>query len=115
MKHTSLPIVPIAGFQCSVGLEVSPRYPNRTLKRGHCGAEPTRIRLQLGVAKILGDGRRKRTRAFTESLSHYLFEGMVGYARRNFLGPIPRAESFAVLNVHLEQKCLALIGVDPRC
>src|SRR3954453_20708649 len=28
----------------------------------------------LAVAAILGDGRRKRTRAFTELQSHYLFE-----------------------------------------
>ena len=77
---------------------------------------------KLAVAKILGGGRRKRTRAFTELQSHYLFEdrfgrpskgndkgnveGMVGYARRNFLVPVPRADDFAALNVHLEQKCL---------
>ena len=77
---------------------------------------------KLAVAKILGDGRRKRTRAFTELQSHYLFEdrfgrpskgndkgkveGMVGYARRNFLVPIPAADNFAALNAHLEQKCL---------
>ena len=64
---------------------------------------------KIAVAKILGGGRRKRTRAFTELQSHYLFsdrfgrvgkgndkgsvEGMVGYGRRNFLVPIPRAES----------------------
>ena len=75
------------------------------------------------MARIPGDGRRQRTRAFTELQSHYLFEdrfgrpgkgndkgkveGMVGYARRNFLVPIPRAESFAELNAHLERKCLA--------
>ena len=29
---------------------------------------------RLAVAKILGDGRRQRTRAFTELQSHYLFE-----------------------------------------
>ena len=29
---------------------------------------------KLAVAKILGDGRRQRTRAFTELQSHYLFE-----------------------------------------
>ena len=66
---------------------------------------------RLAVARILGDGRRKRTRAFTELQSHYLFdgrfgrpakgnakgndkgkvEGMVGYVRRNFLVPIPSA------------------------
>ncbi len=78
---------------------------------------------KLAVAKILGGGRRKRTRAFTELQSHYLFEdrfgrpgkgndkgkveGMVGYARRNFLVPIPRVESFAALNAQLEGQCLA--------
>ena len=77
---------------------------------------------KLAVAKILGDGRRKRTRAFSELQSHYLFEdrfgrpgkgndkgkveGMVGYVRRNFLVPIPVAESFAALNAHLEARCL---------
>ena len=77
---------------------------------------------KLAVARILGGGRRQRTRAFTELQSHYLFEdrfgrpgqgndkgsveGTVGYARRNFLVPVPRAESFAALNIHLEEKCL---------
>ena len=36
---------------------------------------------RLAVARILGDGRRKRTRAFTELQSHYLFEGPVRQAR----------------------------------
>ena len=74
---------------------------------------------RLAVAKILGDGRRQRTRAFTELQSHYLFEdlfgrpgkgndkgkveGMVGYIRRNFLVPVPSFESFEALNVHLER------------
>ena len=74
---------------------------------------------RLAVAKILGDGRRKRTRACTELQSHYLFEdrfgrpgkgndkgkveGMVGYVRRTFLVPVPSFESFAVLNAHLER------------
>ena len=56
---------------------------------------------RLAVARILGDGRRLRTRVFTELVSHYLFEdrfgrpgkgndkgkveGMAGYTRRNFL------------------------------
>ena len=70
----------------------------------------------------LGDGRRQRTRAFTELQSHYLFndrfgrpgrgndkgkvEGLVGYARRNFLVPIPSFESFGALNAYLERRCL---------
>ena len=77
---------------------------------------------KLAVAKILGDGRRKRTRAFTELQSHYLFEdrfgrpgrgndkgeveGLVGYMRRNFLAPIPSFESFSALNAYLERRCL---------
>ena len=59
---------------------------------------------------------------FSELVSHYLFEdrfgrpgkgndkgkveGLVGYARRNFLVPIPTYSSFDELNAHLEEKCL---------
>ena len=76
---------------------------------------------KLAVARILGDGKRQRTRAFAELQSHYLFEdrfgrlgkgndkgkveGLVGYARRNFLVPIPVIESFEALNAHLLECC----------
>ena len=76
---------------------------------------------KLAVARILGGGRRKRTRVFTELQSHYLFndrfgrpgkardkgnvEGMVGYVRRNFLVPVPKFDSFDGLNAHLESCC----------
>ena len=85
---------------------------------------------KLAVAKILGDGRRKRTRAFTELHSHYLFEdrfgrpgkgndkgkveGLVGYARRNFLVPVPSFESFKALNAYLERRCLERMDVRLR-
>ncbi|HEX8376050.1 MAG TPA: IS21 family transposase, partial [Geminicoccaceae bacterium] len=77
---------------------------------------------RLAVARIRGDGTRERTRGFAELRSHYLFldrfgrpgkgndkgkvEGLVGYARRNFLVPVPRVESFAALNAQLERRCL---------
>ncbi len=77
---------------------------------------------KLAVARILGGGERQRTRAFAELQSHHLFldrfgrpgkgndkgkvEGLVGYARRNFLVPVPAFASFAALNAHLEQSCL---------
>src|SRR3712207_1007948 len=77
---------------------------------------------RLAVARLRGDGTRERTRGFAELRSHYLFldrfgrpgkgndkgkvEGLVGYARRNFLVPVPRVESFAALNAHLERRCL---------
>ena len=81
---------------------------------------------KLAVARILGDGRRKRTRAFTELQSHYLFddrfgrpdkgkvEGMVVYMRRNFLAPAPSFESFETLNAHLERRCLARMDARLR-
>ena len=77
--------------------------------------------LKLAVARILGDGTRQRTRVFSELQSHYLFadrfgrpgkgndkgkvEGLVGYARRNFMVPIPHATSFAELNAQLLECC----------
>ncbi|HWS97403.1 MAG TPA: IS21 family transposase [Candidatus Methylomirabilis sp.] len=76
---------------------------------------------KLAVARILGDGERQKTRAFSELQSHYLFgekfgrvgkgsdkgnvEGLVGYARRNFLVPIPRANSWEELNAYLREEC----------
>jgi transposase len=76
----------------------------------------------LAVAKILGDGTRKRTITFSELQSHYLFEdrfgrpgkgndkgnveGVIGFGRRNFLVPMPRFESFEALNAWLEEQCL---------
>ena len=85
---------------------------------------------RLAVAKILGDGRRKRTRAFTELQSHYLFEdrfgrpgkgndkgkveGLVGYVRRNFLVPIPSFANFEALNTYLEQRCLERMDAKLR-
>src|SRR6266849_4887178 len=76
---------------------------------------------KLAVARILGDGKRQRTRIFSELQSHYLFadrfgrpgkgndkgkvEGLVGYARRNFMVPIPQALDFAELNARLVECC----------
>ena len=76
---------------------------------------------RIAVARILGDGQRKRTRVFSELVSHYLFEdrfgrpgkgndkgkveGMVGYTRRNFMVPKPRFASFDDLNAHLAERC----------
>ena len=88
------------------------------------GGVPTRIlydNTKIAVAKILGGAERKRTRAFSELQSHYLFadkfgrpakgndkgkvEGLVGYARRNFMVPIPRFASWDAFNTHLEAAC----------
>ncbi|TYL24927.1 transposase, partial [Streptococcus pyogenes] len=73
------------------------------------------------VAKILPDGTRKRAALFSGFLSHYLIrdrygrpgkgndkgnvEGLVGYARRNFMVPIPRFASWDEFNLWLEEQC----------
>lgn len=73
------------------------------------------------VAKILPDGSRKRARLFSGFLSHYLIrdrygrpgkgndkggvEGLVGYARRNFMVPVPRFPSWEAFNASLEEQC----------
>ena len=76
---------------------------------------------KIAVAKICGDGKRERTQAFTELVSHYLFqdrfgrpgkgndkgkvEGLVKFSRSNFMVPIPVAESFDALNAMLAGRC----------
>lgn len=79
--------------------------------------------LKIAVAKICGDGKRERTQAFTELVSHYLFadrfgrpgkgndkgkvEALVKHARAMFMVPIPVAGSFDELNERLAKDCLA--------
>ena len=119
------------------------------------GGVPRRIlydNTKLAVVQILGDGTRKKTQAFSELQSHYLFEerfgrpgkgndkgkveGLVGYARRNFLVPVPCCASWEELNARLleqshqrrqerlrghgqtigerfERDCLALLPLPP--
>lgn len=78
---------------------------------------------KIAVAKICGDGKRERTRAFTELVSHYLFrdrfgrpakgndkgkvEGLVKFSRANFMVPVPVAASFDELNAHLAERSRA--------
>ena len=103
----------VAAFAVFGGVAVSILYDN------------TRI----VVARILGDGQRKRTRVFSELVSHYLFEdrfgrpgkgndkgkveGMVGYTRRNFMVPKPRFASFDDLNALLVERCCKRMDDKP--
>ena len=73
------------------------------------------------MAKILGDGTRKRSTLFAALQSDYVFEdrygrpgkgndkgkveGMVEFARRTFMVPFPWARDFADLNAMLEERC----------
>ena len=81
---------------------------------------------KIAVARILGDGKRQRTRVFSELQSHYLFldrfgrpgkgndkgkvEGLVGLIRRNYLVPMPRAASYEALNAKLIDDCRHRFG-----
>lgn len=74
------------------------------------------------VAKIMPDKTRKRTQRFSAMLSHYVIddrygrpgkgndkgkvEGLVGYARRNFMVPMPRFADWDAFNDYLEDQCL---------
>jgi hypothetical protein len=76
---------------------------------------------RIAVKEITGEGERRPTEAFSGLQSHYLFaakfgrpgkgndkgnvEGLVGYARRNFMVPVPRAASWEELNAHLLEQC----------
>ena len=73
------------------------------------------------VARILSDGTRKRATLFSGFLSHYLIrdrygrpgkgndkgavEGLVGWARRTFMVPLPRFASWEDFNAWLEAQC----------
>ena len=73
------------------------------------------------VSRILPDGTRKRAQLFSGFLSHYLIrdrygrpgkgndkgsvEGLIGYARRNFMVPIPRFATWEAFNAFLEEQC----------
>ena len=75
---------------------------------------------KIAVARILGDGKRQRTRvspscnrttcsrigsADPAKAMTRESRRLVGYARRNFLVPIPVSESFEALNAHLLECC----------
>jgi transposase len=81
---------------------------------------------RLAVAKIVKasgakNTQRVRAQMFAELQSHYLFddrfgrpgkgndkgkvEGLVGYTRRNFMTPLPAADSFEALNARFRNAC----------
>ena len=90
----------------------------------HFGGVPLRITYdnsKIAVQTIIGVHRRKLTDGFLELASHYLFdhhfcavrrgnekgvvEGTGGYARRNFLVPVPQVANYDALNAYLLECC----------
>jgi transposase len=109
-----------------------PRECTESFQDGHVrafdyfGGVPTRIRYdnsKIAVAAIVGRRGRTPTREFLRLASHFLFayrfcrvrrpnekghvEAMVGFARRNFLVPVPEADSWEALNAELVRRCQA--------
>ena len=88
------------------------------------GGVPNRISYdnsKVLVSKVLGGGERKFTDGFLKLQSHYLFrehfcrvrranekgvvEGVVKYARLNFLVPVPQVSDLEELNRNLAEAC----------
>ena len=109
---------------------VFPRECRETFQEGHCrafaffGGVPRRISYdnsKIAVSKIVGRRDRACTDEFLRLESHYLFEhhfclvrranekghveNLLGFARRNFLVPIPKVDSIEALNHQLEEDC----------
>ncbi|MEK6675471.1 MAG: IS21 family transposase [Planctomycetota bacterium] len=88
------------------------------------GGVPRRISYdnsKIAIKKVLGPRARELTDEFLRLQSHYLFahhfclvrranekghvENLLGFARRNFLVPLPRVDAIATLNTQLESDC----------
>lgn len=88
------------------------------------GGVPTRISYdnsRIAVAKIVGRRGKTPTRELLRLKSHYLYdhhfclvrranekghtEGLVGYARRNFMVPVPEFNDFEEFNQKLAEDC----------
>jgi transposase len=107
-----------------------PRECTESFHAGHVaaftffGGVPSRISYdnsKIAVVKLTGPHERELTAAFCRLQSHFLFaahfcrarqaqekghvENGVGYVRRNFLVPVPRAQSWEELNARLAQDC----------
>jgi transposase len=116
-----------------------PRECTESFWEGHVqafaffGGVPIRISYdnsKIAALKIMGAHLRKLTPGFLQLASHYLFdyhfctvrrpnekglvEGTGGYARRNFLVPVPEMADYDALNAHLLDCCRNDLGRQLR-
>ena len=117
-------------YSDAVFVQAFPRECTESFQEGHkrafefFGSVPQRISYdnsRVAVRKITGGRGRELTREFLRLQSHYLFrahfclvrranekghvENLVGFTRRNFLVPVPKAASWEELNARLRQQC----------
>jgi transposase len=113
-------------------VQAFPRECTESFQEGHCrafeffGGVPTRISYdnsKIAVAKIVGRRGETPTREFSRLQSHYLFEhhfcqvrrpnekghteNLVGFARRNFMVPVPEFDDYEEFNQKLADDCRA--------
>ena len=113
-------------YSDAIFCQVFPQECTETFQEGHkrafefFGGVPRRISYdnsKIAVAKITGGRGREVTREFLRLESHYLFEhhfclvrrpnekghveNLMGYARRNYLVPVPETDSLEGLNAQV--------------
>lgn len=126
-------------YSGAIYMQAFPRECTETFLEGHrrafefFGGVPRRISYDnsaIAVIEVLAGRERKLTKEFLRLQSHYLFqehfclvrranekghvERLIGFARRNFLVPVPQVESLAALNEQLRQRCLADLAERTR-
>jgi transposase len=119
-------------YSGAIFLQAFPRECTETFLEGHrrafefFGGVPRRISYDnsaIAVIEVLSGRERKLTREFLRLQSHYLFqehfclvrrpnekghvERLIGFARRNFLVPVPQVDSLERLNATLQERCRA--------
>src|SRR5689334_18587580 len=126
-------------YSGAIFLQAFPRECTETFLEGHrrafehFGGVPRRISYDnsaIAVIEVLSGRERKLTKEFLRLQSHYLFrehfclvrraqekghvERLIGFARRNFLVPVPQVDSLATLNRQLRDRCVADLAERTR-
>ncbi len=126
-------------YSGAIFIQVFPRECTETFLEGHrrafeyLGGVPRRISYDnsaIAVIEVLKGRQRKLTKEFLRLQSHYLFqehfclvrranekghvERLLGFARRNFLVPVPEVDSRESLNAQLLTRCRNDLSVRTR-
>ena len=119
-------------YSGAIFIQAFPRECTETFLEGHrmafefFGGVPKRISYDnsaIAVIEVLKGRERKLTKEFLRLQSHYLFlehfclvrtpnekghvERLIGFARRNFLVPVPEIACLETLNEQLRERCVA--------
>lgn len=125
-------------YSGAIFLQAFPRECTETFLEGHrrtfeyFGGVPKRISYDnsaIAVIEVLKGRQRKLTQEFLRLQSHYFqehfclvrranekghVERLIGFARRNFLVPVPEVDSLETLNTQLCERCQADLAERTR-